>query len=220
MNYFERQLPILGKKCQEKLKNSKVLIAGVGGLGSSVADILTRNGIGELYLVDNDVVDETNIHRQTLYILKDVGKKKVDVAKEKLEKIGFPTIVHPLFQKVERDFLLPNVDIVVDCLDNAEGKILLSELSLKRSIPFVHAGINGYFGQILSLKGRNLSDVLSFPKDSKKVPAILQVVSLVSSIQSMEVVNILCDKTNNLFNKIMFIDLLNYDFEVVNVENV
>ncbi len=218
--YFVRQIPVIGKACQERLKKSSVLIAGMGGLGSTVATILTRNGISSLYVVDDDVVDETNIHRQILYSIEDVGKKKVEIAKRRLEKTGFSTEIHPIFQKVEKNFRIPKVDVVIDCLDNGRSKTLLSELAAKESIPFVHAGVNGYVGQILTLKKKTLSDVLSFPEDMKETPVLLQVISLVASIQAMEVVNLICEKPNNLIGKILFVDLLDYDFEVVNVEDV
>ncbi len=219
MSFFERQSPLIGEICQEKLRTSKVLIAGVGGLGCNVSETLTRSGIGEIYLVDDDIVSETNIHRQILYTLNDVGEKKVEVAKEKLESVGFHTKINALFSRIDEKFRLPQINVIVDCLDNAHSKILLSEMAARKGIPFVHGGVNGYFGQILSLKGKSLKGLLSFPQKEEKY-VIAQTVSLTASIQSMEVMKILCGMENKLMNKILFLDLLNYDFEVVKIEDV
>ena len=219
-NFFERQIPVIGKKCQESLKNAKVLVAGVGGLGTNVSEILVRNGVGELYIVDDDVVSETDIHRQILYDVEDVGKKKVDVAEKKLKMIGFGTKIHSMCQHVNEDFKLPPSKIVVDCFDNANSKILLSNLAAKEKIPFVHGGVNGYFGQVLTLNGRSLNDVLSFEDKNEAIFTLLQTVSLTASIQAMEVIKIICGGANDLIGRIIFLDLLNYDLDVVDVENV
>lgn len=219
MNFFKRQIPVIGNECQETLKNKRVFIGGIGGLGTIVSESLLRSGLRELYIVDHDVVDETNIHRQILYDVEDIGKRKVEVAKKRLESIGFQAKIHAIDVKIKEGFQLPKVNVIVDCLDNPRSKVLLSKMAAEEKIPFVHGGVNGYFGQVLSLNGKALSDILSFPSEDGKNPILLPTVSLTASIQAMEVIKILCDKEGTLFDKIMFLDLLNYDFNVVDVEN-
>ena len=174
-------------------------------------------GIGKLYLADYDIVEENNLHRQSLYSVSDIGKFKVDVATNKLKEIGFEVNIIKLKEKIDENFKVPkDVEVVVDCLDNSESKIILSKLSKDRY--FIHAGVEEYTGQVLTLKDRSLDGVMNFSEKIKK-PIIPTLVNVVGSIQANEVVNVLCEK-ESLLNKILFIDMLNYDFSIVGVENV
>ena len=217
MDFFKRQIPLIGEDCQKTLKNSVALVAGLGGLGSLVSQLLVRMGIGKLYIVDYDKVQASNLHRQLLYNADDIKKFKVDVAFKSLKDIKMETEIISVNNKIDKFFQVPkDVDIVVDCLDNLESKVTLSNLCKNKY--FVHAGVQGYVGQVLSLKGNSLDDVMKFSKDVKK-PVIPTLVSLTASIQANEAVNLLCSK-QSLLNKILFIDILNYDFSIVGVKNV
>jgi molybdopterin/thiamine biosynthesis adenylyltransferase len=217
MNFFERQIPLIGEDCQKRLKNSVVLIGGIGGLGSTVSQLLVRMGIGKLYLVDYDIVEESNLHRQSLYSVSDIGKFKADISAIKLKEIGFNTNIVKLKERIEESFKIPkDVDVVADCLDNPKSKIILSRLSKNKY--FIHAGVEEYVGQIITLKNKSLDEVIKFSEKTKK-PIIPTLVNVVGSIQANEVINILCKK-ETLLNKILFVDMLNYDFSIVGVENV
>ncbi|SDC53482.1 ThiF family protein [Desulfurella multipotens] len=212
MSFFDRQIPVLGDICQEKLKNSRVFVGGAGGLGCIVCELLVRSGVGKLYIADFDVISESNIHRQLLYTTHDIGKQKNLTAKEKLDSIGFNCQVE-ILGKIDEDFLLPDVDVIVDCFDNKDSKNLLSRLAFKNNIYFVHAGVSGYFGQISTLKDKKLEDVFSFGDQENYI--LPYTVGVVGSIQAMEVVKIICSLKPNLLDKILCIDLLNYSFDTI-----
>jgi molybdopterin/thiamine biosynthesis adenylyltransferase len=219
MDMFSRQIPLIKKECQEKLHESSVFVAGIGGLGGYVTNHLVRLGIGKLYICDYDIVDESNIHRQILYNLKDVGKLKVKVAKEKLLNIGTNCKIISIKDRINEGFKIPDVDVIVDCLDNAKSKIILSEVAKEKNMYFVHGGVSKYFGQISVIKGRSLNEIMEFGNNEEK-EILPTVVSSVASIQVNEILKILCSKGNLLLNKIMFVDMLNYDFSIVEVQSV
>ncbi len=216
---FSRQIPLIKKECQEKLGKSSIFVGGIGGLGSYVTDHLVRLGIGKLYICDYDRVDKSNIHRQILYNLKDVGKLKVEIAKERLSDIGTACEIIEIKDKIKEGFNIPDVDVVVDCLDNAKSKIILSKISKRRNIYFVHGGVNGYFGQIMVIKDKSLDEIMEFGNNEGK-EILPTIVSSVASLQVNEILKILCSKENILLNKIMFVDMLNYDFSIVEVKSV
>ena len=88
MDMFSRNIKFWGDEKQKILANSSILIAGVGGLGCTIAEALTRSGIGKLILIDKDIVEISNLNRQILYDNNDIGKSKVEVAKQKLKAIN------------------------------------------------------------------------------------------------------------------------------------
>ena len=133
---FSRQIILknIGAIGQKKILNSRVLIIGMGGLGCPVAEFLTRSGIGSLGIVDHDLVNLSNIHRQTLYDEKDLGKFKVKIAKKKLNNINSKTKIETYnFKLDKKKFLkiIKNYDYIVDGTDNFETKFLINDISLK-----------------------------------------------------------------------------------------
>lgn len=210
---FDRQIPIIGIDCQERLKNAMVFIGGVGGLGCSVSEILLRSGVGCLYIADNDTVDITNIHRQILYKTQDIGKPKNVLAKERLDSIGIDCKIE-IFGKVNEDFVLPPADVIIDCFDNPTSKIILSKLASKSGIYFIHAGVNSYFGQICTLKDKMLNEVMTFGHSQNNF-VITPIVVLMASLISNEAIKLICNKSPTLLNKILTVDLKNYDFDTI-----
>jgi molybdopterin/thiamine biosynthesis adenylyltransferase len=212
MSFFDRQIPILGHNCQEKIRNAKVFIGGVGGLGCIVSEMLVRVGVGKLYIADFDLVSQTDIHRQFLYTNQDIGKQKNLTAKAKLDSIGTYSQIET-FGLVDESFELPDADVVVDCFDSKESKNLLSRLAFRNNIYFVHAGVFGYFGQIITLKDKVLEEVFSFGEQKNYI--VPQTVGVVASLQAMETIKIICSLEPNLLNKILSVDLLNYTLDTI-----
>ncbi|OSS41364.1 Dinucleotide-utilizing enzymes involved in molybdopterin and thiamine biosynthesis family 2 [Desulfurella amilsii] len=216
MSFFDRQIPILGHKCQEKIEKAKVFVGGVGGLGCIVSEMLVRVGIEKLYIADFDSVSQTNIHRQFLYTEQDIGKPKNLTAKAKLESIGTHCQVEA-FGLIDENFELPYVDVVVDCFDNKHSKNLLSRLACQNHTYFVHAGVFGYFGQIATLKDKKLEEIFSFGEQKNYI--IPQTVGIVASLQAMETIKLICSFQSNLLNKILSIDLLNYSLDTITLND-
>ncbi len=141
MNQFIRSEILLGKENIEKLKNSHVVVFGVGGVGSYVCEALVRSGVGEITVVDSDILSESNLNRQLIALHSTIGKKKVDVVKERIKDINPQCIVHKkdmfyLPDNGERiDFL--GVDFVVDAIDTVTAKIDIIVRCKKQGIPVI-----------------------------------------------------------------------------------
>lgn len=140
-NQFSRTEMLIGKKALEKLNNSKVAILGIGGVGSYVVEALARAGIGKFVLVDNDIVDITNINRQIIANVNTIGKAKVEVAKQRILEINPKAEV-----EIYQEFFLPNVeleaineelDYIVDSVDTITAKIELITMAKKLNIPII-----------------------------------------------------------------------------------
>lgn len=152
---YSRQmiLPELGLSGQQKLKNAKVLVIGAGALGTVALTYLAAAGIGCLGIAEGDIIDASNLHRQILYERDDVGKEKIKVAKERLKKLN------PLIKIQTHDvFLTPKnitetingYDFIVDATDHIETKFLINDACVLAGIPFCHAGVVAFEGQVMS----------------------------------------------------------------------
>jgi len=139
LNQFSRTSLLIGQDCLDKLSSSKVAIFGLGGVGSYAAEALARTGIGELTLVDNDVVNETNINRQIIATHKTIGLAKVEVEKQRLLDIN-PKIkinTHQIFFSDETEFDFSTYDYVADAIDTVSGKIELILRCQNTGVPVI-----------------------------------------------------------------------------------
>ena len=142
---YDRQVMIFGKEAQEKLKEAKVAIVGLGGLGSPISIYLTAAGIGQLFLIDEQKPELSNLNRQILYGEEDLDKKaKPVLAEEKLKQLNSQIKVRTYSKRICKENiedLLNDVDIVVDALDNFETRYLLNEFCVKSRKPLIHAAV-------------------------------------------------------------------------------
>jgi molybdopterin/thiamine biosynthesis adenylyltransferase len=148
-------LPEIGQVGQEKLLDAKVLLLGAGGLGSPTALYLAAAGVGTIGIIDNDVVDLSNLQRQVIHTTDRVGVKKVDSAEEAMKAIN------PGVNVVKYDFrldasnimdVIEGYDVIVDGLDNFPTRYLLNDASVRLQIPVVSASILGFDGQLTVFK--------------------------------------------------------------------
>ena len=153
---FGRQIlvPGIDEKGQLSLSKRKVCIIGLGALGTVASQYLVRSGIGEVHLIDPDKIEESNLHRQINYTLKDVGAFKTEVSKSKLQKINDITQIisyQTSYEKYLKENANEDFDLVFDCTDSHENKILSSQISKKNKIAYVSISINStegiYFSQ-------------------------------------------------------------------------
>lgn len=123
----------------EKLERSKVFIAGLGGVGSWAVEAIARSGVGEISILDGDIVDETNINRQLVATTLTVGRRKVDVMEERIKAINPDCKVKKIFSYLRRDSLvdLLGYDYIVDAIDFVEAKVLLIEEAKNLNIPII-----------------------------------------------------------------------------------
>ncbi len=148
---YARQILHWGAEKQRIIAESSLLIAGVGGLGATVSQLLVRAGIGRLYLVDDGCLDWPDLNRQTLYGEKDIGRAKLPLAKERLNQINAETEIVELQGRIDDTFQVPDgVDGVADCLDNYHSRFILYR-AITAGTYFVHGGLNGDHGQVLTL---------------------------------------------------------------------
>ncbi|AFM13130.1 HesA/MoeB/ThiF family protein [Turneriella parva] len=152
-NRYSRQLllPQLGKAGQQKLKSARVLIVGLGGLGCPAAQYLAAAGVGHLGLVDPDVVQVSNLHRQILYGEGDIGQTKVDVAKQRLLHLNPHATIATQAEKFTTDrsaFLAQACDLVLDCTDNFAARDAINAYCVQAKKPSVFASLYRFEGML------------------------------------------------------------------------
>lgn len=220
---FDRQIAFWGEEKQEFLRKSSVFVAGIGGLGCLLSEIMVRSGIGRIYICDKGIVDEPDLNRQLFYTQKDIGRKKIDIAAEWLSKIHDYSEIVPLsIDIMADDFSLPDdINGVCDCLDNFESRFSLWG-SLKEDLFYVHSGVEEHFGQVLTLKkgsSSELSDVFANYDDRERtIPVCAGSASVISSLASTEVINNLFHEPK-LLNTLLIIDLYDFTFNKVELSS-
>ena len=141
LNKFERLERLIGSSNLEKLHTKTVLVLGIGGVGGFVVESLVRSGIGNIIIVDNDIVDETNINRQIIALKSTIGKKKVDVLEKRIKEINEDCNVVKIDEFITPDnidiLFNHNIDYLVDACDNVETKKSIIKECIKRKIKFI-----------------------------------------------------------------------------------
>jgi len=163
INRYSRQIRLaeVGKEGQKKIKGTSVLVIGAGALGCPVLQYLTAAGVGILGIVDNDYLDETNLHRQVLYTLKDIGKPKPLAAMEKLKLLNPEVIFNVYFIRLDKGSalkIIPQYDIIVDCTDNFATRYLINDACVILNKPVVYGAIHRFSGQLMVLNYKKRSD--------------------------------------------------------------
>tara|TARA_Y100001970_G_scaffold240055_1_gene302511 strand:- start:1763 stop:2512 length:750 start_codon:yes stop_codon:yes gene_type:complete len=227
---YSRQIILkkVGVFGQRKIKNSKVLIVGCGGLGSPVIDLLSRAGVGEIGMMDNDKVSLSNLHRQVAFTSDDIGKYKVSVLKKKISKINKNVKVKIYRIKAEDKNLgkiLRLYDVIVDGTDNFKAKFLLNKLSLKYRKKLIVGAISKFEGHIFTfdfnIKKKNCLKCFYQAEPSEGVldcenDGILGSTAVITgSIQANEVLKVILNIGKNLNSHILILDLLNLKFRKV-----
>lgn len=140
-NYFSREELLIGKDAIEILKNSRVAVFGVGGVGGFVVEVLARCGVGTIDVIDNDVVDPSNINRQIIATVDTIGQEKVNVVEQRIKSINPNAVVnkHRCFflPETAKDFDFTRFDYVVDAIDTVSGKIEIILQAKKAGVPVI-----------------------------------------------------------------------------------
>ena len=211
---YDRQImyPAFGEEGQRKLKQSHVLIAGVGGLGSPVAIYLACAGVGKLTVVDSDAVELSNLNRQILHWEADIGQQKVISATRKLKKLNSTVELNSRAVKITAENfsgLLQGVDLVMDCMDNMATRFMLNEGCFKAGIPLIHGGIYGMMGEITTIiPGRTPCFECIFPPDVEgktPFPVFGFTPALIASLQVMEAIKLLAGFGELLTGKMLYV---------------
>lgn len=227
---YSRQIMLeeIGFTGMEKLRNAKVCVVGVGGIGNPIVTQLTAMGIAKLKIVDRDVVEISNLHRQHLYSEQDIGKVKVEVAAERLRALNPAVEIEPAplsVTKYTAENIIAGFDIVIDALDSIDARYALNDACIKFNIPFIYGGALGMMGSICTiLPNKSACLRCVFPALSEDDmptcstegvhPSLLY---LVGGIQVSEAVKIIMGRQPTLENKLLYIDLNELSFDKIQV---
>jgi len=230
---FSRQIILknIGILGQKKILLSKVLIVGVGGLGSPAAEFLVRSGIGKLGIIDYDKVSLSNLHRQSLYETSHVGKSKVQVIKKTLNRINPNTKVQTYNLKLNNNNfkkIIKKYDYIMDGSDNFKTKFLLNDFCLKYRKFLVTGAISKFDGHIFTFnfKNKKLPCLRCFYQESEPTDDLFNceaegilgtVASIVGTIQANEILKKILSIGQNLNGYILILNLLNLNFRKVKV---
>jgi len=156
-NRYQRQMifPGWGEEAQQRVKNSKVFIAGAGGLGSPLSMYLAVAGVGTIRIADCGTLELSNLNRQILHDDSRINKNKALSAQETLTRLNPEIKVEPVTEEItdaNTEAVIGTVDLIVDCLDNFETRQILNKYAVKTSTPMIHAGVYGMRGQITFIK--------------------------------------------------------------------
>jgi molybdopterin/thiamine biosynthesis adenylyltransferase len=146
-----RQMSIVTRSEQQRFKDAKITVIGCGGIGGQTIEMLARMGIGELVLVDKDAYDLSNLNRQTLATIHELGLVKSEVAAEKVRLINpyvKTTTYNEHIDQTNIDEVIGDSDIVIDALDNVLTRVIVSRKAKEKGIPYIHGAIHGTMGQI------------------------------------------------------------------------
>jgi len=224
---YNRQIMIKGwgVEGQKKLKRSRVVVVGAGGLGSPTAIYLAVAGVGKLILVDNDIVELNNLNRQILHWDQDIGLPKVKSAKEKLEKLNPNVKVKIVQEELTKDNvinIIKGAHVVVDALDNFKTRYFLNEACVKLDIPLVHAGVYGFTGQLTTIvpkRGPCLKCIFpKSPMEKEKFPVVGVTPGIIGSMEALEAIKLITGIGVPLVGRLLIFDGEDFTVEVVKIE--
>ena len=222
---YSRQIMLeeIGYQGQLKLRAAKVCVVGVGGLGNPITTRLVAMGIGKLRIIDRDVIELSNLHRQTMFDESDVGQVKVEVAAKKLKKLNSDVEIESLPISINDYTALDAIegcDVVIDALDSVNARYALNKACVEKNIPFVTGAAVGVSGQAFTiLPHQSACYSCMFPAlDEDSMPTCSiegvhpSILSVIGGIEVAEAVKIILGKKPGLSDKILHVDLENLDF--------
>ena len=227
MSRWTRQtvLPEIGIEGQKKLINATVALVGMGGLGCPVSQSLIASGIGKLKIIDGDKVELSNLHRQPLYGVEDIGRLKVQVAKKKLMQLNESAIVESIEEFLDENNglnFVKDATIIIDATDNIQTRQLIDQLSKKLEIPMVYGGLYRYEGQVAVLNANGspgYGDLFPEPTSSGDACADAGVLGMIpgiiGNIQALEVVKLIVGAKPNLIGKLLIYDGMNHSMQTI-----
>lgn len=218
---FEKNKEFFKTEESERIEQIKVAIIGVGALGQMAAHALVRSDVKTLFLMDPDRMEESNFNRQLYADTTHLGQYKVDVLKEALEQIE-PKIqiqgIKCFLTKENGIEHLKDADVILDCVDDIYTKLILEEIAEHLGIVLIHGAVEGWYGQVATVfPGDRILQKL-YPTTKKQiVSAHVGAVSIVASMQAMEVIKLAMGRGELIRHRVMFIDTLTNDYSYMNI---
>ena len=209
-------LPEVGMDGQKKILNATVVIVGMGGLGCPAAQSLITAGLGKLILIDGDIVELSNLHRQPLYGSDDLNRLKVEVAKERLEQLNNKAVIIPIdkyFNEENGMSFIQDANVIIDATDNIQTRQLIDKFSKETNVPMVYGGLFRYEGQVAVLNVNGSPGYCElFPEppsggDTCADAGVLGMLpGIIGNIQALEAVKLIVGITPNLVGKLLVYD--------------
>lgn len=224
---YDRHLRIngFGAEAQEKLKSAKVLVIGAGGLGCPVIQYLTAAGIGEIGIVDGDVVSLSNLQRQIIYTESEIGQSKAVIASVKMLNLNSDVnirVFDSFLSDELADLVFPTFDLVVGATDNYISRYLIDRKSKQYGIPFVHGAIREFEGQLSVFNykgGSSYGDLFGNqpPEPTSPQGVVGAIAGIIGSMLAMEVIKILTDTGEVLAGKLLLYSARSNTFNQVTI---
>lgn len=227
---YSRHLALdeIGEQGQEKIKNAKVLIVGAGGLGSPVLFYLAAAGIGQIGIIDNDTVAESNLQRQILYDTRCIGELKTEVAARKLQALNPHVRIHPYTQRFTTENskeIVGEYDVVIDATDNLLSRYAINDACVWREKPFIYGSICEFEGQVSvfnyhsSITYRDLYEYHDGIEEFRQPLGVIGALpGVVGSIQATEAIKVILGRSDTLSGKLLLINLLKCTFQVLEIK--
>ncbi|MCS7136173.1 MAG: HesA/MoeB/ThiF family protein [Nitrososphaerota archaeon] len=224
---YDRQIRLLnfGVEGQSRLKAAKILVAGVGGLGSAAALYLAAAGVGKLVLVDKESIELSNLNRQILYTTDDLGKPKAKVAANRLSSLNPEISIEAITVEINEDNvseLIKGCDVVMDGQDNYKTRYVLNDACIAQRIPFVHASVHAYEGRLMTIlpgKGPCYRCLVPVPPpEGRGFPILGTVPGTISTLQATEAIKIVLGIGKLCVGRLLVYDALEMKFHEIKVE--
>ncbi len=218
---YQRQINLaeIGIEGQKKLAQSRILVIGAGGLASHLLPILVGSGVGFIRLYDGDVIDLSNLHRQTLYRMTDLGKAKVEIAKSHLQQLNSDCEIEAIpkyFKSIDAQFAFDQINLVIDAADRFATTYLLSDLCLQKNLPLISASVlgqKGYVGGFCSIAPSYRAIFPTLPKHAQSCATsgvFASAVATLASLQAHMCLNVLLDLKPSALGQLIQVDLANW----------
>lgn len=222
---YDRNIRIsqIGEEGQKKLSQAKILVCGAGGLGSTVLANLASVGVGTIGIVDNDVLELSNLNRQYIHKLEGLGKVKVDSAKKWINEfnpqINIQTYQTRLSEENYSD-IVGNYDFIMDCFDSFKSKFLLNKIAVTTGKTLIHGGVTEFYGQVsVIVPGKTACLNCILPEEDQYVVkgVLSPAVTTIASIESLEAVKHILNIGELLKNKLLSYNGLTMQFKTINI---
>jgi adenylyltransferase/sulfurtransferase len=223
-------IPDVGLIGQKRLKAARVLIVGVGGLGSVASLYLAAAGVGTIGLIDHDVVEETNLQRQIIYTTDDIGKRKIDAARDRLSRLNPNVEIETYGEAISSSNaleIIQNYDVVIDATDNFPARYLLNDACVILDRPLIYGSIFRFDGQVSVFypkKGPCYRCLYPEPPAPNLVPScaeggVLGVLpGIVGTIQASEAIKLIMGIGEPLIGRLLMVDALSLSFRELRIE--
>ena len=213
---------------QQKLKSSRVLILGMGGLGCPLSIYLASSGVGTIGIVDDDKVELSNLNRQIIYNINDLGKYKVNVAKVKIKKINNRLNVKSFKIRINKknvEKLIKNFDIICDGTDNFETRLLVNDYTLKQKKILISAAVSGFDGHLFKFDFRKKTPCYrcfmpEIPENNINCDVegvIPTITGILGTLQANEVLNSILNFNSDLEKKMIIFNSIKMNFRTVSL---